>query len=88
MNIGYEDDELKPFGEPKKDMKDEKRIELMQQMGYSRNAIMSSLEQGTFDVIHALYILLGEQKHEVCFKLCYLFFKIFLFFYYSHKFFI
>nr|CTP80966.1 BMA-PAR-1, isoform d [Brugia malayi] len=45
MNIGYEDDELKPYIEPPKDVKDENRIAIIQQMGYSRNAIMVSLDK-------------------------------------------
>uniref|UniRef100_A0A915AGQ0 MAP/microtubule affinity-regulating kinase 3 n=1 Tax=Parascaris univalens TaxID=6257 RepID=A0A915AGQ0_PARUN len=64
MNIGYEEDELKPFAEPKRDLKDENRINRMQQMGYSRNAVVNSLEKGSFDDLHATYILLGEKKQE------------------------
>lgn len=65
MNIGYEEDELKPFVEPKRDLKDENRINRMQQMGYSRIAVVNSLEKGSFDDLHATYILLGEKKQEV-----------------------
>lgn len=65
MNIGYEDDELKPYIEPAKDVKDENRIAVIQQMGYSRSAILTSLEKGSFDDPHAAYILLGEKKREV-----------------------
>ncbi|CAG9530130.1 unnamed protein product, partial [Cercopithifilaria johnstoni] len=65
MNIGYEDDELKPYVEPAKDVKDENRIAIIQQMGYSRNAIVVSLDKGSFDDLHATYILLGEKKREV-----------------------
>uniref|UniRef100_A0A1I8EVA1 MAP/microtubule affinity-regulating kinase 3 n=1 Tax=Wuchereria bancrofti TaxID=6293 RepID=A0A1I8EVA1_WUCBA len=65
MNIGYEDDELKPYIEPPKDVKDENRIAIIQQMGYSRNAIMVSLDKGSFDDLHAIYILLGEKKREL-----------------------
>uniref|UniRef100_A0A0M3K1X6 MAP/microtubule affinity-regulating kinase 3 n=1 Tax=Anisakis simplex TaxID=6269 RepID=A0A0M3K1X6_ANISI len=65
MNIGYEEDELKPFIEPKRDIKDENRINKMQQMGYNRNAIINSLEKGSFDDLHATYILLGEKKQEL-----------------------
>lgn len=67
MNIGYEDDELKPYIEPPKDVKDENRIAIIQQMGYSRNAIVVSLDKGSFDDLHATYILLGEKKREVKF---------------------
>lgn len=65
MNIGYEDDELKPYAEPKKDLRDEHRISIIQQMGYNRSSIISSLEKGSFDDLHATYILLGEKKREV-----------------------
>lgn len=65
MNIGYEDDELKPYVEPAKDVKDENRIAIIQQMGYSRNAVVLSLDKGSFDDLHATYILLGEKKREV-----------------------
>uniref|UniRef100_A0A915PW07 MAP/microtubule affinity-regulating kinase 3 n=1 Tax=Setaria digitata TaxID=48799 RepID=A0A915PW07_9BILA len=65
MNIGYEDDELKPYVEPPKDVKDENRIAIIQQMGYSRNAIVVSLDKGSFDDLHATYILLGEKKREL-----------------------
>ncbi|KHN76846.1 Serine/threonine-protein kinase par-1 [Toxocara canis] len=68
MNIGYEEDELKPFVEPKRDLKDDNRINRMQQMGFSRNAVISSLEKGSFDDLHATYILLGEKKQEM--ELC------------------
>lgn len=67
MNIGYEDDELKPYIEPPRDLKDENRIAIIQQMGYSRNAIVVSLDKGSFDDLHAIYILLGEKKREVKF---------------------
>uniref|UniRef100_A0A8R1TWR7 MAP/microtubule affinity-regulating kinase 3 n=1 Tax=Onchocerca volvulus TaxID=6282 RepID=A0A8R1TWR7_ONCVO len=65
MNIGYEDDELKPYVEPPKDVRDENRIAIIQQMGYNRNLILISLEKGSFDDLHATYILLGEKKREL-----------------------
>ncbi|KAL3984725.1 Protein kinase domain family protein [Acanthocheilonema viteae] len=65
MNIGYEDDELKPYVEPAKDVKDENRIAVIQQMGYSRNAIVVALDRSSFDDLHATYILLGEKKREL-----------------------
>ena len=67
MNIGYEDDELKPFVEPRRDLKDENRLSKMQQMGFNRNAVINAVEKGSFDDLHAMYILLGEKKQEVCF---------------------
>uniref|UniRef100_A0A0N5A9Z7 Serine/threonine-protein kinase par-1 n=1 Tax=Syphacia muris TaxID=451379 RepID=A0A0N5A9Z7_9BILA len=65
MNIGYEDDELKPFLEPKRDLKDENRLNKMQQMGFNRSHVVAAVEKGSFDDLHAMYILLGEKKQEV-----------------------
>ncbi|VDD85127.1 unnamed protein product [Enterobius vermicularis] len=65
MNIGYEEEELKPFVEPKRDLKDENRLDRMQQMGYNRNHVIAAVEKGSFDDLHAMYILLGEKKQEV-----------------------
>jgi MAP/microtubule affinity-regulating kinase len=36
MNMGYEEEELKPFTEPVLDITDEKRIDLLVTMGYCR----------------------------------------------------
>jgi MAP/microtubule affinity-regulating kinase len=36
MNMGYEEDELKPFIEPTLDISDEKRIDMLVTMGYCR----------------------------------------------------
>jgi MAP/microtubule affinity-regulating kinase len=38
MNMGYEEDELKPFTEPVLDIGDEKRIDMLVTMGYCRSA--------------------------------------------------
>lgn len=65
MNIGYEEDELKPFVEPSKDLKNEGRIAKLVQIGYSRNSVLGSLEKEAFDEIHATYLLLGERHSEV-----------------------
>ncbi|CAB54262.2 Serine/threonine-protein kinase par-1 [Caenorhabditis elegans] len=67
MNVGYEDDELKPFIEPPKDQIDEQRIEkLIQifQLGFNKAAILESVEKEKFEDIHATYLLLGERKSD------------------------
>ncbi|EGT59103.1 CBN-PAR-1 protein [Caenorhabditis brenneri] len=68
MNVGYEDDELKPFIEPPKDQIDEQRIEkLIQifQLGFNKATIMESVEKEKFEDIHATYLLLGERKSDM-----------------------
>ncbi|CAB54263.1 Serine/threonine-protein kinase par-1 [Caenorhabditis elegans] len=68
MNVGYEDDELKPFIEPPKDQIDEQRIEkLIQifQLGFNKAAILESVEKEKFEDIHATYLLLGERKSDM-----------------------
>ncbi|XP_012943414.1 MAP/microtubule affinity-regulating kinase 3 isoform X4 [Aplysia californica] len=65
MNIGYEDDELKPFVEPPPDINDPVRIELMTNMGYARKDIEDSLKIQKYDDIHATYLLLGRRTTDV-----------------------
>ncbi|CAI2355162.1 unnamed protein product [Caenorhabditis sp. 36 PRJEB53466] len=68
MNVGYEDDELKPYIEPPKDQIDEARIEkLIQifQLGFNKAAILESVEKEKFEDIHATYLLLGERKSDM-----------------------
>uniref|UniRef100_A0A8C8EXF9 non-specific serine/threonine protein kinase n=1 Tax=Oncorhynchus tshawytscha TaxID=74940 RepID=A0A8C8EXF9_ONCTS len=42
MNVGHEEEELKPFIEPQPDYKDPKRTDIMLQMGYSAEEIQDS----------------------------------------------
>lgn len=65
MNIGYEDDELKPYVEPEPDINDTRRIEQLIEMGYSREEIEDSLKNKKFDDISATYILLGRKPSDV-----------------------
>jgi len=65
MNIGYEDEELKPFIEPEADFNDPVRIEIMINMGYSRKDIEDSLVQNKYDDITATYLLLGRRSNEL-----------------------
>jgi MAP/microtubule affinity-regulating kinase len=62
MNMGYEEDELKPYIEPPKDIRDERKIHKLQQLGYTLPLIHEALEKERFDEIHAIYLLLKEVK--------------------------
>ncbi|KAH0540327.1 hypothetical protein KQX54_016395 [Cotesia glomerata] len=64
MNMGYEDDELKPYLEPEPDYKDHKRIEALAIMGYSRTEIEDSLGQAKYDDVFATYLLLGRKTTD------------------------
>lgn len=65
MNMGYEEDELKPFAESQKDVRDERRILKLQAFGYTLQQIHESLEREKFDDIHGTYLLLKEaKKHD------------------------
>nr|XP_018903357.1 PREDICTED: uncharacterized protein LOC109034582 isoform X4 [Bemisia tabaci] len=64
MNMGYEEDELKPYQEPEPDYKDLKRIEALVGMGYSRCEIEDSLAQAKYDDAFATYLLLGRKSTD------------------------
>jgi len=65
MNMGYEfEDELKPYIEPKPDLKDPKRIEALVAMGYNRQEIEDSLSQVRYDDVFATYLLLGRKSTD------------------------
>ncbi|XP_054282751.1 serine/threonine-protein kinase MARK2-like isoform X4 [Macrosteles quadrilineatus] len=69
MNMGYEEDELKPYVEPDSDFKDLKRIgcpvvEALVGMGYSRTEIEDSLAQAKYDDVFATYLLLGRKSTD------------------------
>ncbi|XP_030626314.1 MAP/microtubule affinity-regulating kinase 3 isoform X10 [Chanos chanos] len=65
INAGCEEDELKPFVEPELDVSDQKRIDIMVGMGYSREEIHESLTRMKYDDITATYLLLGRKSTEV-----------------------
>ncbi|XP_067682251.1 MAP/microtubule affinity-regulating kinase 3-like isoform X39 [Haliotis asinina] len=65
MNIGYEDDELKPYIEPPQDFNDPVRIEIMVNMGYNRKDIEESLRLQKYDDIQASYLLLGRRTSDL-----------------------
>uniref|UniRef100_A0A8C2EL80 non-specific serine/threonine protein kinase n=1 Tax=Cyprinus carpio TaxID=7962 RepID=A0A8C2EL80_CYPCA len=62
INAGSEEDELKPFVEPELDISDQKRIDIMVGMGYSREEIHESLTRMKYDEITATYLLLGRNS--------------------------
>ncbi|XP_055379372.1 serine/threonine-protein kinase MARK2 [Condylostylus longicornis] len=67
MNMGFEDDELKPYVEPKPDFADPKRIhktEALLAMGYNRQEIEDSLSQGRYDDVMATYLLLERKNND------------------------
>ncbi|XP_051945703.1 MAP/microtubule affinity-regulating kinase 3-like isoform X2 [Xyrauchen texanus] len=64
INAGFEDDELKPFTEPEADISDQKRIDVMVGMGFSREKIQESLSKMNYDEITAVYLLLGRKTNE------------------------
>jgi serine/threonine protein kinase len=67
MNMGHEEDELKPYAEPEVDLSDLKRIETLVGMGYSRTEIEDSLKTQKYDDVFATYLLLGRRSTDVSF---------------------
>ncbi|XP_029904502.1 serine/threonine-protein kinase MARK1 isoform X2 [Myripristis murdjan] len=64
MNVGYEDQDLKPYSEPEPDFKDSKRIELMVTMGFSEEEVSDALEGQKYNEVTATYLLLGRKPAE------------------------
>ena len=67
MNMGHEEDELKPYSEPEVDLSDLKRIEILAGMGYNRSEIEDSLKTQKYDDVFATYLLLGRRSTDVSF---------------------
>ncbi|XP_045066232.1 MAP/microtubule affinity-regulating kinase 3-like isoform X7 [Coregonus clupeaformis] len=65
INAGLEEDELKPFMEPEQDITDQKRIDIMVEMGYTREEVSESLTRMKYDEITATYLLLGRKSTEL-----------------------
>uniref|UniRef100_A0A8C3XVR5 non-specific serine/threonine protein kinase n=1 Tax=Chelydra serpentina TaxID=8475 RepID=A0A8C3XVR5_CHESE len=65
MNVGHEEEELKPYTEPEPDFNDTKRIDIMVTMGFSREEIHESLVKQKYDEVMATYLLLGRKPPEV-----------------------
>uniref|UniRef100_A0A8D0AIF8 non-specific serine/threonine protein kinase n=1 Tax=Sander lucioperca TaxID=283035 RepID=A0A8D0AIF8_SANLU len=66
MNVGHEEEELKPYIEPEADFSDSSRIELMVTMGFPKDEITESLQSQKYDDVMATYLLLGRKAPEVC----------------------
>ncbi|KAM9317199.1 serine/threonine-protein kinase MARK1 isoform 2-T2 [Gastrophryne carolinensis] len=64
MNVGYEDNALKPYTEPEPDNSDTKRIDVMVTMGFSREEINESVVSQKYDEVMATYLLLGRKPPE------------------------
>uniref|UniRef100_A0A8C5HWT5 non-specific serine/threonine protein kinase n=1 Tax=Gouania willdenowi TaxID=441366 RepID=A0A8C5HWT5_GOUWI len=65
MNVGHEEEELKPYIEPEADFSDLARIELMVTMGFPKDEINESLQGQKYDDVMATYLLLGRKAPEV-----------------------
>lgn len=65
INTGYEDNPLTPYVEPKSDLNDPVRIEIMVTMGFSRTDILKSLQSDAFDDVAATYFLLGRPSSNL-----------------------
>ncbi|KAI7804543.1 Serine/threonine-protein kinase MARK1 [Triplophysa rosa] len=64
MNVGHEEEELKPYTEPEADFSDTKRIELMITMGFPKEDITEALLDQKYDEVMATYLLLGRKPPE------------------------
>lgn len=64
MNVGYEDDELKPFVEPEPDYTDQTRVNLLTNLGYTKEEIDDSLKNKKYDDVMANYLLLYKKPSE------------------------
>ncbi|XP_055018426.1 serine/threonine-protein kinase MARK1 [Boleophthalmus pectinirostris] len=64
MNVGHEEEELKPYIEPEADFGDTSRIELMVTMGFPKDEITDSLQNQKYDDVMATYLLLGRKAPE------------------------
>uniref|UniRef100_A0A8D0AL24 non-specific serine/threonine protein kinase n=1 Tax=Sander lucioperca TaxID=283035 RepID=A0A8D0AL24_SANLU len=64
MNVGHEEEELKPYIEPEADFSDSSRIELMVTMGFPKDEITESLQSQKYDDVMATYLLLGRKAPE------------------------
>uniref|UniRef100_A0A673L8M7 non-specific serine/threonine protein kinase n=1 Tax=Sinocyclocheilus rhinocerous TaxID=307959 RepID=A0A673L8M7_9TELE len=64
INVGYENDELKPHVEPVEDYNDSSRIDVMVGMGYTRDEIKDALSTQKYNEIFAMYLLLGRKNES------------------------
>ena len=64
MNLGYEEEELIPFTETFMDISDQRRIDVLVEMGFHRSDVEESLRRHKYDDAYATYLLL-ENKQDV-----------------------
>ncbi|XP_046849184.1 serine/threonine-protein kinase MARK2-like isoform X2 [Xenia sp. Carnegie-2017] len=62
MNIGHEEEPLKPYIQPSPDFTDEKRLDIMRQMNFTKDEIRTSLLNNRYDEVMATYLLLDEKR--------------------------
>ncbi|XP_034712397.1 serine/threonine-protein kinase MARK2 isoform X10 [Etheostoma cragini] len=65
MNVGHEDEELKPYIEPQPDYKDPRRTDIMLTMGFSQEEIQDSLVNQKYNDVMAAYLLLDFRNSEL-----------------------
>ncbi|KAM6960199.1 serine/threonine-protein kinase MARK2 isoform 4-T4 [Tautogolabrus adspersus] len=65
MNVGYDEEELKPYIEPQPDYKDPRRTDIMIQMGFSNEEIQDSLVNQKYNDVMAAYLLLDYRNSEL-----------------------
>ncbi|KAK9971495.1 hypothetical protein ABG768_024859 [Culter alburnus] len=65
MNVGHEDDELKPYIDPQPDYKDPRRTDIMLQMGFPQEDIEDSLVKQKYNEVMATYLLLDYRNSEL-----------------------
>ncbi|XP_078393605.1 MAP/microtubule affinity-regulating kinase 4-like [Cetorhinus maximus] len=65
INVGCDGEELRPYVEPEQDLGDNKRIEVMIGMGYTREEIKEALTRHKYNEVTATYLLLGRNKSEM-----------------------
>lgn len=68
MNVGYEEDELKPYIEPEPDFSDQNRMDfLTRELKYSKEQVEDSLKNRKYDEVMATFMLLATKNSEVSF---------------------
>ncbi|KAM9834479.1 serine/threonine-protein kinase MARK2 isoform X10 [Syngnathus typhle] len=65
MNVGHEEEELKPYIEPQPDYKDPRRTDIMLQMGFSQEEIQDSVVNQKYNDVMATYLLLDYRNSEL-----------------------
>ncbi|XP_074603309.1 MAP/microtubule affinity-regulating kinase 3-like isoform X2 [Brevipalpus obovatus] len=64
MNIGYDDDDLKPYSEPEQDFIDPKRVDTLIHTGCTKVEVEESLRNKKYDDVMAYYLLLQKKTQE------------------------